>query len=127
MRPELAAIKAARTMLRQISEHARNGDNFAFETTLSGRVYLRYIREWRKHGYRVKLIFLKLATVEAAIQRVATRVTQGGHFVPDHVVTRRFSAGLHNFETIYRYEVDVWELYDNSGDEWILVDKGQNP
>ena len=38
--PELAAVKAGRVMLEQISEHARRGDNFAFETTLAGRAGL---------------------------------------------------------------------------------------
>jgi predicted ABC-type ATPase len=75
----------------------------------------------------VKLIFLALATPEEAIARVAQRVAQGGHHVPDDLVRRRFAAGLHNFETIYRDEVDVWQRYDNSGDEPSLIDEGGKP
>ena len=90
--PEVAAIKAARMMLAEISGHAERGDSFAFETTLSGRGYVRMIRAWRKQDYFVKLIFLSLASSEEAIIRVAARVAQGGHHVPDEVVRRRFLA-----------------------------------
>lgn len=125
-RPELAAIKAARMMLEEMMEHARRGDDFAFETTLAGRGYVRLIREWRTQGYYVSVFFLKLANAEEAIARVAARAAQGGHHVPDEVVRRRFLAGLHNFETIYRHEVDFWRRYDNSGDVPSLIDEGEN-
>jgi len=41
---EQAAIKPARLMLTQIADHARRWQSFAFETTLSGRGYVRLIR-----------------------------------------------------------------------------------
>ena len=106
--PELAAIKAGRLMLAEIAQHAKRGDNFAFETTLSGRSYIKLIRQWRGDGYFVMLFFLCLASPEEAIARVTERVAQGGHHVPDNVIRRRFTAGLQNFETLYRHEVDFW-------------------
>ena len=124
--PEVAAIKAGRLMLDEIAEHTARGSSFAFETTLAGRVYLRMIRDWRRQGYQVKLFFLSLANPEEAIARVAARVAQGGHYVPDDVVRRRFAAGLRNFQTIYRAEVNFWRWYDNSGDTPILISKGEN-
>jgi predicted ABC-type ATPase len=69
--PESAAIRAGRLMLSELERHFRSRQNFAFETTLSGRGYLRHIARWRTAGYRVKLIFLKLDSVEEAIERVA--------------------------------------------------------
>lgn len=113
-------------MLIEIVEHAARGDSFAFETTLAGRVYVRFIREWRANGYYVTLLFLSLETAEQAIVRVAARVAQGGHGVPEEVVKRRFVAGLHNFETIYRHEVDRWRRYDNSGEVPMLIDESEN-
>jgi len=124
--PALAAIKASRLMLEEIKAHARRGDSFAFETTLSGRGYLQMIRDWRKQNYQIKLFFLSLASPEEAIARVAARVAQGGHHVPDDVVRRRFFTGLHNFKTIYCSEVHLWHLYDNSGDILKLVEEGKN-
>jgi len=41
--PELAAFKAGRLMLEAIAEHARRGESFAFETTLSGLTYAQMI------------------------------------------------------------------------------------
>ena len=102
-------------MLNEIHEHVRKGDSFAFETTLSGRGYARWILCWQKQGYRVKLFFLQLPTSDAAIGRVKKRVLEGGHDVPESVIRRRFLAGWRNFESIYRELVDEWAIYDNSG------------
>ena len=110
-----AAIRAGRLMLEEIDNHARAGRTFAIETTLSGRGYVRRIRQWRADGYTVKLIFLSLATPEEAITRVKSRVSQGGHDVPEAVIRRRFNAGLRNFQNIYRHCVDNWFGYNNSG------------
>ena len=114
-RPADAAIRAGRLMLEEIDNHARADRDFAFETTLSGRGYVKRIRQWRADDYTVKLIFLSLATPEEAITRVKSRVNQGGHDVPEAVIRRRFNAGLRNFQDIYRHCVDDWFGYNNSG------------
>ena len=123
--PETAAIRAGRLMLGEIGLCVRRGESFAFETTLSGLTYLHHIAAWREQGYRVSLIFLSLPSVETAVERVASRVRQGGHDVPVEVIRRRFSAGLENFRSQYKYAVDDWALYDNSGAEPVMVDWGE--
>jgi len=125
--PEGALIRAGRLMLEEIKIHVRRGDSFAFETTLSGRTYLKMIREWRKQGYQIKLFFLSLKSHEEAIARIKARVAQGGHHIPNDVVRRRFVSGLNNFQKIYRFEVDFWHWYDNSDDIIKLIDEGKNP
>jgi predicted ABC-type ATPase len=120
-RPDVAAIRAGRLMLNQIHEHARRGDSFSFETTLSGRGYSRLIPTWQEQGYQVKLFFLRLPTPELAIARVKQRVSEGGHNVPETIVCRRFHSGLRNFEHIYQDMVDEWALYDNSGNTPKLI------
>ncbi len=124
--PDRAAIQAGRLMLSEIQRRVRKRESFAFETTLSGHIYARMIPEWRQAGYKVKLIFLGLPTVEIAIARVATRVAQGGHNVSSAVVRRRFDAGLRNFEKVYIHLVDLWEWYDNSGNTPQLISAGDN-
>jgi predicted ABC-type ATPase len=104
--------------------HLLKGESFAFETTLSGRGYARMIPEWQAVGYRVKLIFLSLPSVGMSIDRVATRVAQGGHNVPENIIKRRFLSGLNNFHETYKPLVDVWALYDNSQNAPILLEKG---
>ncbi|PKO72963.1 MAG: Zeta toxin family protein, partial [Betaproteobacteria bacterium HGW-Betaproteobacteria-17] len=44
--PETAAVQAGRVMLQELARHFAARQSFAFETTLSGRGYLRHIREW---------------------------------------------------------------------------------
>ena len=126
-RPEAAAIRAGRLMLEAIAQHVRRAESFAFETTLSGLLYARLIPAWRKRGYRVKLIFLSLCDAELAIERVAVRVAQGGHSVPQDVIRRRFEAGRRNFKKVYRQLVDSWVVYDNSGETPMLSEQGENP
>lgn len=124
--PEAAAIKAGRLMVEEIAGCARRGESFAFETTLAGLAYLAHIREWRKHGYHVSLFFLALPNAEVAIARVAERVRQGGHHIPDSVIRRRFATGLRNFEIAYKPAVDSWAKYDNVGEIPILLEWGEN-
>ena len=124
--PEKSAIRAGKLMLEEIKAHVLKGESFAFETTLSGRGYGRMIPEWQAIGYRVKLIFLSLPNVEMAIERVATRVVQGGHHVPEAIIRRRFEAGRRNFNKIYKSLVDAWTLYDNSGEAPDMLEQGGN-
>jgi predicted ABC-type ATPase len=122
--PDTVAFRAGRLMLQEIERHADAGRSFAFETTLSGLTYVRMIERWRAAGYIVKLIFLSLGSPEEAIARVAMRVLQGGHNVPTGTIRRRFSAGVHNFQDVYRHRVDYWRRFDNSGTTPILKDEG---
>jgi len=114
-KPETVAFRAGRLMIEEMAAHVRHRRSFAFETTLSGRVYVHKIRQWQGVGYHVKLIFLTLPSSQMAIDRVAARVAQGGHALPEEVIRRRFAAGQENLERIYKPIVDAWILYDNSG------------
>jgi len=125
--PERAAFRAARVMLDEIHHRVRKGASFAFESTLAGRNYARWIPRWRAAGYHVKLIFLSLPTADLATARVATRVAMGGHNVPETIVRRRFDAGLRNFKALYRGLVNSWVLYDNSGQTPQPLATGENP
>ncbi len=123
--PATAAVRAGRLMLQEIAACVTRGDNFAFETTLAGRAYLRHIEQWRHRGYHVSLYFLSLPTVEMATARVAERVRQGGHDIPATVIRRRFATGRRNFDAHYRAAVDVWAVYDNAGDRPVLIAWGE--
>lgn len=126
-RPEEAAVRAARVMLEMIAECVKRRESFAIETTLSGRTYARMIPQWKHAGYQVVLFFLQLPREDLAVARVADRVAQGGHHIPESVVRRRFHAGFANFYTLYKPLVDVWRIYDNSGEQPILVNSSDQP
>jgi predicted ABC-type ATPase len=125
-RPETQAIRAARIMLELMAEHLRRGESFAFETTLAARNFGKSIPEWRRDGYRVSLHFLKLPSTEAAMERVAARVRQGGHHVPEDVIRRRFISGWQNFESLYRGVVNDWYVWDASGTVPLAIHRGVN-
>lgn len=122
--PEAAAFRAGRLMLEEIERHAAARTSFAFETTLAGLGYARMIPRWRADGFNVKIVFLSLKTPEEAISRVALRVSQGGHSIPEDVIRRRFAAGLRNFREVYRPLVDYWRIYDNSGHPARMLEEG---
>ncbi len=124
--PELVAFKAGRIMLESISSHVRLGESFAFETTLSGLSYAQMIPVWQDAGYSIKLIFLSLPNADLAVQRVAVRVAQGGHNIPEATIRRRFASGIKNFAR-YKLLVNEWQLYDNSAAPAILLDNGEQP
>lgn len=111
--PESVAFKAGRLMLQEIDECVAAGHDFAFETTLSGLSYLRKIKCWQTLGYQVKLWFLSLPSGDLAVSRVAQRVRQGGHNIPEDVIRRRFNAGLENFYKNDSKVVDSWAMYDS--------------
>ena len=101
-------------MLEELARYTAEGRSFAFETTLSGRTYARMIDHWRMDGYIVKLIFLSLSSADEAVARVAMRVRQGGHHIPEETIRRRYDAGLHHFRETYRARVDFWQLFEHT-------------
>jgi len=114
--PERAAIHAGRLMLEQIHSLAKRGVDFGFETTLSGKTYVRLLQGMKKSGYLVHIFFLWVPNVELAIERIKLRVRNGGHHIPDEVVRRRFGRSLLNFFRTYQPLADSWTIFDNSVD-----------
>ncbi len=126
LQPAAALFRAGRLMLQEIDDHANHGRSFAFETTLAGLGYGRRIRQWRRDGYVVKLIYLPLATPEEAIKRVQQRVKQGGHGIPEDIIRRRFDRSLKNFRTVYCDIVDIWQVLNRRGYDLVVVEEGDN-
>jgi predicted ABC-type ATPase len=100
-----------------------NKKSFAFETTLSGLNYIDRIKKWKQAGYEIILYFLKLPNPEIAIKRVQLRVAEGGHYVPEDVIVRRYHRGWKNFERYYKPLVDAWVVFDNSGENPEVLEK----
>jgi predicted ABC-type ATPase len=110
-------------MLQEIDRLSSAGESFALESTLSGHTYVERLQRLKKMGYRIEIIFLRLDTPELAVKRVAHRVKQGGHNVPDMDVRRRFARGLRNFELFYKPLADQWAMYENSGATPMLIQR----
>ncbi|MYA34980.1 MAG: AAA family ATPase [Gemmatimonadales bacterium] len=119
--PQAVAQRAGRTALKRMGSYVARRTDFAFETTLSGRSYARRLEGWRRHGYRIGLIYLRLPSADHVVRRVAQRVSEGGHDIPEPVARRRFERSWHNFVELYRPIADEWQVYDTSNRSPILV------
>jgi predicted ABC-type ATPase len=122
--PDKAAIEAGRIMLSKIDEFINKKVDFAFETTLSSKSYLHTIKEANAHGYEVTLLFFWLDSVELAIERVKTRVAEGGHDIPEKVIRRRYYAGIKNLFDLYMPVCDYWMIANNSSPNLELIAEG---
>ncbi len=112
--PRTAAIKAGRLVLEQIRSLAEKNADFAFETTLSGKSYVRLLTTLKNKGYAINLFFLWIPNTEFALSRIKDRVASGGHDVPAVDVKRRFNRGLYNFFKYYKPLSDTWLLFNNA-------------
>ena len=95
--PEKMAIEAGRLMIQNINNCIKSNESFAFETTLSGKGYVNKIMDWKSKQYEIIIYYLKIPTVEFAIERVKLRVSQGGHNIPEQDIRRRFERSWINF------------------------------
>lgn len=112
--PDAAAVAAGRVLLARMKELIRQRKDFGFETTLAGKTYPRLLQKMKQQGYRLHLFYLWLPTVELAVARVAGRVKQGGHDIPEDVIRRRFNTGAANLLKSYLPLMDSWFFFDNS-------------
>jgi predicted ABC-type ATPase len=122
LNPEGVAFEAGRIMLKRLDQLINDQKSFAFETTLSGLAYLRFIRQAKAKGFTVVFFFVHLNSYQLAQSRVVFRVGRGGHNIPPDVIERRYFKGLQNFMT-YMQLANEWYVFDNSGTEYVLVAK----
>lgn len=110
--PQLQNMRAGRLLLERIAELTERRADFAFETTLAGRTYVKLLSEMKANGYRIELFFLWLPSAEMAVARVANRVRQGGHDVPPEDIRRRYATGVNHLFRLYRPILDGCRLFD---------------
>ncbi len=119
--PERELVAASRIFLNEIETRISRSENFAFETTLSGRGYLKLIKRLHNENWQVNLLYLALPNVEMSIKRVAERVAHGGHNIPTEAIKRRFPRSLYNLFYEYRHCVDNCFCFLNSEETPELV------
>jgi len=124
LNPEKASIEAGRFMLTKIDKLITSKKDFAFETTLATKSYIKTIQLAKQDGYHIILVFFWLDSVDLAIERVKTRVLDGGHNIPKPVIIRRYFSGLLNLFNLYIPICDYWMIFDNSTAPSELVAEG---
>ena len=111
-------------MLTKIDKLLSQKLDFAFETTLATKTYANTILKAKDIGYHTVLVFFWLESVELAIERVKSRVIEGGHNIPEPVIRRRYSGGIKNLFKLYFPICDYWMIWNNSNPVSKLVAEG---
>jgi predicted ABC-type ATPase len=117
-------LAAGRRVLERLDDLVAARADFVLETTLASRSHAVRIREWKAAGYRVELIYIRLPSAEVSIARVARRVSEGGHGIPEATLRRRFPLSLEYLETVYKPLADDWKVYASGGEVLELLDWG---
>jgi predicted ABC-type ATPase len=123
--PEAVAIEAGRLMLRRVRELISHHTGFTWETTMSGKTSVSWLRQAREAGYDLKAYFLWVRDPETTIRRIRQRVVEGGHNITEDVSRRRFFKTIQHFFTIYRPLMSSWKLLQNElpGPRLLAIEK----
>lgn len=125
--PERVSFEAGRIMLKRVNELLNGKESFAFETTLATKSYKNKIVLAKKLGFNITLLFFWLENINLAKERVNTRVREGGHNIPEKIITRRYLNGITNLFEIYLDIVDSTLIFDNSKGNHELIAEKFNP
>ena len=96
----------------QIDQAIEAGKSFAYETNFNSDP-LHWPLIFKAKGYAVNMIYFCLNSVEEAQKRVAIRVENGGHFVPNSEIISRFKAGYCNLDEFFGF-FDTLHLFNSS-------------
>ena len=112
--PETVAMQAGKLMLKRLEALMAEGADFAFESTLASRSFERFLKRAKVAGYDVRLFYVWVKSASTSVNRVAGRVKQGGHHVPEEDVRRRYERSVSNMLNLYLPLADYAEIYHNS-------------
>lgn len=87
--------------------------DYTFETTLGGNTITQCLLEAIQNGTQVRIFYCGLSSPEMHIERVAYRVSQGGHDIPEDKIRERFTRSIHNMMQLLPH-CDQVAVYDNS-------------
>lgn len=106
-------FRAGREALRRIEDCLSRRKSFNQETTLTGHSCIKTIQRAHDEGFRVILYYVGVASSQLALERIAYRVSIGGHPIDEKAVRRRYDASLRNLSRVITLCDEVTVL-DNS-------------
>jgi len=107
---------AGRIVVGLINDCLNNGKSLNQETTLTGKTIISNIKKAKESGYKIHLFYIGVSSVQVSIDRVKTRVDNGGHGVPLENLLRRYEASFENLRKVLPL-CDRIIIYDNSEKE----------
>ena len=118
-------ITAGKKFILELHAVLKKRGSVAIESTLSGGYLVRTIKQVRRMGYRVSIIYVFVDNPQIALQRIKARVKAGGHDVPETDVLRRFFRSKSNFWRVYKDIADDWTIFYNGMERLVAVATGQ--
>jgi len=106
-------LKATMYVAKAIKTAIAEKKDFAFETVFAANTIPSFLKKAKENGYTITLHYVATNDSEINIQRVAKRVSEGGHDVPRQKIVERYSETLINLPHLIRF-VDTAIIYDNS-------------
>lgn len=100
--------------------------SFTFETVMSSRDKVDFLKKAQDAGYRTYLYFIATQDPIVNISRVENRVKLGGHNVPKEKIVSRYYRSLELLSQAVKYSNRTY-IFDNSSQEklWIAqIDNG---
>ena len=104
-------IKAEFIVRNRMANHISNNENFLIESNLARQSDYDWLKSIKANGYDIILYFLCTSNIEINIGRVKKRVKEGGHDVPENIITDRYNMALlylrkeiFNFREVYLIE-----------------------
>jgi predicted ABC-type ATPase len=118
-----SAYRAGKIAVRKIADCLSQGASFTQETTLSGLKTLKTIQAAKEKGYKIRLYYISLDSLDESIKRIANRVAKGGHNIDNETVRRRYENKSANLERILPYCDEVHFFNNENG----FVKEGDEP
>ncbi len=112
LRETMAHNMAFTELENQINRAIINRENFCYETNFNSTP-LHWPAYFKQRGYKLQLIYLCLNSIDEAKRRVEIRVKNGGHFVSETEIKKRYYEGFANLNEHFSY-FDVIDLFDTS-------------
>ncbi len=107
-------ITAGKLFLQAIHDNIDRREDFAFETTFSGRGHAKLLKTLRESGWQIVLYFLWIPSADFSRDRVRERVEHGGHDISIDAIYRRYTRVIQNLFGLYIPLCDKVFFYDNS-------------
>lgn len=105
--------KSGLIALNKLKDYLSNMESFNWETTLISHTLLKCLKQAKDNGYKVNLYFVSVENIETALKRINHRVENGGHGIPEKIVTSRFENRFVRLNEALKY-IDNAIFFDNS-------------
>ncbi len=109
-------LEAAQIAEQQREDHLANMREFCFETVMSTDRNLKLLQRAKEKGYFIRCYYILTSDPIINIERVKSRVIEGGHDVPADKIISRYNRALDLVKDVIMAS-DVCHIYDNSNDE----------